>query len=543
MVSQVIARMWNGLARWRRRGLEGLRQVCERLQEQLGAITRQVGALEAGQRELLEEWPGLTIGYLETPAEPGASEALVGYLQNPAWPTPLSETEAAGLFARLTVPWSADSKEETAIALQEMAEATEPVVAWMETSETAAAAPVTQPEVAEEVVMVPALLPEEEGPPLAMADDDMHVPPASLDETLPPSDLAAPISSGELVAALMTPADAAIAAETACARSLDSTPDKAVLAPAETDVTEPMTGCLDLPAPREKETVSVEAIAAAPLEPEAEAILPEAVPVEAEAEPRQSLQRVSAEAEAEAEAEPAELATVSVEAGAESLEPETALVEAEVEPAELATVPVEAGAESLEPEAAPVEMEPESLSELEETSAQSELDQELVELLLAEVGLIEEAGTDIKTIATAPDGEVEARYEALLGHAEEIARLADAAEAMGFIGLQQVCVHLHGNELALASRRQPLTNVEYELIAGWPARAGRYLLTVADRDACQDLVDHLQNAGWPNPLPTDEADALIDLLVAPTPELPEVEGEARPARRYWRMFPWRCRRT
>ncbi len=504
-------------------GLEGLRQVCERLQEQLEAITCQVGALEAGQRELLEEWPGLTIGYLEAPAEPGASEALIGYLQNPAWPTPLSETEAAGLFARLTVPWSADSKAETAIALQEMTEATEPVVAWMETSETAAAAPVTQPELAEEVVMVPALLPEEEGPPLAMADDDMHVPPASLDETLPPSDLAAPISSGELVTALMTPADTAIAAETACARPLDSAPDKAMLAPAETDVTEPMTGCLDLPAPREKETVSVEAIAVAPLEPEAETILPEAALVQAEAEslePEAALVQTEAEppelatVSVEAEAEPPELAMVSVEAEAEPLEPETALVAAETEP--------------LEPETAPVEMEPESLSELEETSGQSELDQELVELLLAEVGLIEEAGADIKTIATAPDGEVEARYEALLGHAEEIARLADAAEAMGFIGLRQVCVHLHGNELALASRRQPLTDVEYELIAGWPARAGRYLQTVADRDACQALVDHLQNAGWPNPLPTDEADALIDLLVAPTLELPEVEGEARP---------------
>src|SRR5512143_3132092 len=69
-------------------GLAGLRLGCDRFQDQLAGIIPRLGSLEEAHRELLEEWPALIIGYLESPEDPGASEVLIGYLRNPAWPTP-----------------------------------------------------------------------------------------------------------------------------------------------------------------------------------------------------------------------------------------------------------------------------------------------------------------------------------------------------------------------------------------------------------------------------------------------------------------------
>jgi len=153
---------------------------------------------------------------------------------------------------------------------------------------------------------------------------------------------------------------------------------------------------------------------------------------------------------------------------------------------------------------------------------------ELVELLQAEVLQLEEAAIDMAAIVTRPDSENEARSEALFGYTEYISRLTDAAEAMGFTGLQQACAHLHDNLLELAAQSRPLTGEEHQLIMDWLARVMRYLQALTDRDASQALVDHLQRTDWPNPLPGEEAAALVERLASPTLALPETEGEARP---------------
>ena len=75
-------------------------------------------------------------------------------------------------------------------------------------------------------------------------------------------------------------------------------------------------------------------------------------------------------------------------------------------------------------------------------------DQELIEVLCAEILQISESAAEILNVATAQQSESAIRNEALLSYAEQIERLADASEAVGFAGLQQVCAHINANLLA-----------------------------------------------------------------------------------------------
>ncbi|HYQ90902.1 MAG TPA: hypothetical protein VES89_02190, partial [Candidatus Competibacteraceae bacterium] len=506
-------------------GLAGLRLVCDCFQDQLVGIIPRLGSLEEAHRELLEEWPALIIGYLESPEDPGASEVLVGYLRNPAWPAPLSGSEAAHLLARLAAPWVADSAEEAVVSPSEMMETMEPQVALIEGPEMVEAAPDAQPEVAEEAVIAPAMLLESEKERLllAMADDETLSPPASLGEASSSSELVTSASCEESVTASVAASDTTIAAGTASTNPLGSTLDETAPTLAETAEAEPTTGWLEFPALLEEAAIPVEAVAesreeSAEPETEAEPALVEIVRPEAEAEV----------VTVETEAESPDVETAWLETEAESPEVKAALLETDAELSELEATPAGAEVDPLEREAALMETEPESATGIEETPAFSESEQELVELLQAEIGVIAAAAANIRTVATDPDSEAEARSEALLGYAEEIARLAEAAEAMGFSGLQQACIHLNDNLLALASQSRALTGGEYELIAAWPARTMRYLQTVTDRDACQALAANLQDTGWPIPLPVAEAGSLVDLLIAPTLAVPEAEIEARP---------------
>lgn len=488
-------------------GLAGLRQVCDRFREQLAVITRQAGVLGDEQRELLEEWPALIIGYLESSADAGMSGALVEYLRHPVWPAPLSESEAVGLSAQLIAPWSADAAEERAAPLQTAAGTAEPEVALPEAPETMTATLIAQSVIAEETVMMEA----------------SSAPPLVLDEALSPPESAVAGSFEEPALAIMASAGTTIAAGIASGIPSDFIFDET--APSEAGEAEPATVGFEPPkAPEVEESVSVETMPS-PMEAATDAILPETRSAEVEVqfpESETTLTKSGVEvaepgwAPVEAEAEPPELAAAPVEA----TEPELALDEAEAEPSEPGWAPAAAEAEFSEPEAA---------SGIEVAATPPGPDPELLELLLAELDRLAEMAIGLETVATAPNDGTGNRGEALLGYAEEIARLADATEAMGLGGLQRICAHVNGNLLALASLPRPLTGVEYELIAAWPTRAMRYLRALTDRDACQALVEPFRDVAWPSPLSAEEAGALVDSLVAPALlALPEMESEARP---------------
>jgi chemosensory pili system protein ChpA (sensor histidine kinase/response regulator) len=152
---------------------------------------------------------------------------------------------------------------------------------------------------------------------------------------------------------------------------------------------------------------------------------------------------------------------------------------------------------------------------------------ELLEILAAEVAQIDESSTDMLAVASAESGDADSRREALTNYAEEIGRLADAAEAVGLGGLHQVCAHVQANILELAVHDRALYDGEQAVIAGWPAVVSAYLSAITDRAACRSLAEYLQDARWPNPLPAEESAPLVEVLAAPTPVAEEMVGETR----------------
>ena len=58
-------------------GFSGLQDACLLFQENLTALNARGQGLSDTERERLEEWPILVIGYLMSPNDPEASEALL----------------------------------------------------------------------------------------------------------------------------------------------------------------------------------------------------------------------------------------------------------------------------------------------------------------------------------------------------------------------------------------------------------------------------------------------------------------------------------
>jgi len=86
-------------------GFMALRDLCILFQERLVELGEGVQglALSEDARLVLEEWPTLVVGYLESPHDPESGEALIQHLQNPAWITPLAEEDAELMKAMLAM--------------------------------------------------------------------------------------------------------------------------------------------------------------------------------------------------------------------------------------------------------------------------------------------------------------------------------------------------------------------------------------------------------------------------------------------------------
>ena len=118
-------------------GFSGLRDICLLFQENLTALNVRGQGLSDTERERLEEWPILVIGYLMSPDDSQASDALLDHLQNPVWSAPLPATEAHVLRDLLIPAELGSSQEESGETLKTPAEPTKPVNVIME--ETVAA--------------------------------------------------------------------------------------------------------------------------------------------------------------------------------------------------------------------------------------------------------------------------------------------------------------------------------------------------------------------------------------------------------------------
>ncbi|MEZ5578507.1 MAG: hypothetical protein R3F40_03170 [Candidatus Competibacteraceae bacterium] len=108
-------------------GFSGLRDTCLLFQENLTALNVRGQGLSDTERERLEEWPILVIGYLMSPDDSQASDALLDHLQNPVWSAPLPATEAHVLRDLLIPAELGSSQEESDEMPETPAELTEPV--------------------------------------------------------------------------------------------------------------------------------------------------------------------------------------------------------------------------------------------------------------------------------------------------------------------------------------------------------------------------------------------------------------------------------
>lgn len=380
-------------------GFLGLRDVCLLFRENLldpDGCQRSLGDVE---RERLEEWPILVIGYLGAPTDPEASEPLLDHLRSPVWSAPLPEVELEALRGVLA---------HGALAIE----------------------------------------PEEGSSSAALADG---APAAALEPTLPSESSESPPETLEPTVEL-----------------LEST-------------------LLELP------EFSLEP-------PE---LLPEAA--ESTSEPLEP-----------ALLEPAEFPLEEAEFPTETAESTVGVTEFPPEVPEVASLNTTAFlTETAEPDSESTESTESPPPEIAEPTTGSDLaQQELLDILRAEIEQIGEDADGILALASAADSTPAALSEALAGYAEQMERLGDASASIGLLGLRQVCAGIQNNLNLLAARDDPLTAEQRTLLAGWTLPALAYLSALDDRSASTTLARYLEDPHWPQSLPVVEVAPLTELLVA-----------------------------
>ena len=123
-------------------GLPGLKEVCRLFQNHLADSDIGDRNPSDAERERLEEWPILVMGYLADPTDPSASEPLLDHLSSPIWSAPLAAKKAEALRALLAGETLTVEVEPSSLA-ETVAE--EPAGAAGEAVEEASAIPVAEP--------------------------------------------------------------------------------------------------------------------------------------------------------------------------------------------------------------------------------------------------------------------------------------------------------------------------------------------------------------------------------------------------------------
>ncbi|MGB4945962.1 MAG: response regulator [Candidatus Competibacter denitrificans] len=525
-------------------GLVGLGQVCAQFHERLLALANQEGVWVDAHREALEEWPALIMGYLESgETDSSAGEALLEHLQRPIWSRSLPEADALRLQEWLIHPAAVDPIKE---AVQAVSDDLAVVSVAGATQEEASA-------ILEQALADEAIQPVPEDFPLSdslntidaenvfsgRVEEDVLAPAsasvvevAAIGEATQPEITTFAVEPEVLAVGIppiaTLPSDGEHFQEITTAKPVETNPQvvKAASEPTEIDrpLSETESDLLDLTVDfmgmESESTASVETATA--FTTESRAIEPVLASDEKIAPSLTGFNQAMEEsiaakgAEAVAAVSGFDLAAESAATIEDETDIEAVASEAKIED--------ETDIEAVAPEAT-IDDE----TELEAAGDLAGFDQELVDLLLAEAGSITETVEDMKVVAVDAGADADARSEALLACAEQIARLADASEALGLSGLQQACGFLNGNVMAFAGLPRPLAEREYDLIAAWPERAIHYLQTLPNRKASHALVEGFSDPIWPSPLPTEEVHALVELLATPTFAIPEAMAvEPRP---------------
>jgi chemosensory pili system protein ChpA (sensor histidine kinase/response regulator) len=156
---------------------------------------------------------------------------------------------------------------------------------------------------------------------------------------------------------------------------------------------------------------------------------------------------------------------------------------------------------------------------------------ELVAVLLDEIPLMEEPLQKLLQAEVSAEQAPAGRADAYEVYADYLERFGEAAEAVGFSGLQQVVALVRENMALLAAQPRALSAAEIDLLDAWSGQVSVYLCAPHSFAACQGLLEWMQAPEWPLPLAADQVEALLPLLQAPTlpEEELEEEVEKRPA--------------
>ncbi len=136
----------------------------------------------------------------------------------------------------------------------------------------------------------------------------------------------------------------------------------------------------------------------------------------------------------------------------------------------------------------------------------------LIDALVSEK---DELGILVKTARDDLSGNT--RAQALEQYGQHLLPLINGAEALGLAGLQEIFAFLQLNLMLLSTKivEQPLASNVESCFLLWPERVLDYLESINDPMAATALVVFLQKNDWPQPLAEDDADLLINTLLAP----------------------------
>ncbi len=130
----------------------------------------------------------------------------------------------------------------------------------------------------------------------------------------------------------------------------------------------------------------------------------------------------------------------------------------------------------------------------------------------------------LETSAADDIGEVESIVQELGRYIQQLENIATAAEAIGYIGLCNVCMLYQESLVQLACHSEALSEGQRLLLEAWPTLVMAHLEAPADADISVDLVEHLQNPAWAAPLSDIDAELLKELLIGQATAASEPDG-------------------
>ncbi|ESS67173.1 gliding motility regulatory protein FrzE [Methyloglobulus morosus KoM1] len=141
-------------------------------------------------------------------------------------------------------------------------------------------------------------------------------------------------------------------------------------------------------------------------------------------------------------------------------------------------------------------------------SGVSRIAQELVDLLLMQIGQIRDYLQSI-TI-----GNNESLLDSLQEVGDDLERFSNMAKTAGFGGLSQVATHVTGNVQSFQASIEGFTTERLDLLLDWTGQVQEYLPSFNDSDAGQLILVGLTDEQWPMPLPFEEMVAILQQIRA-----------------------------